>query len=89
MAPVFQTLFRRVWFKTRKEGSGIVRLRHGRLPRIGTHVPRDDLGSRSRAGVTAYGGLLRHAGRRYEKWKEWTGKPWWVLLGRSGRRFGV
>ena len=58
MAP-FLRHFRRVWFKTGKEDSGMVRLGHGRLP-------RDDLRSRSRAGTGAYGGIFRHAGRRHD-----------------------
>ena len=65
MAPIFPPLFRRVWFATGKEGGGLVWFRHGRLPRLGAHAPRDDLGSRTRAGAATHGGLFRHAGRRH------------------------
>ena len=66
MAPVLPLLFRRVWFETGKEGGGMVWLRHGRLPRLGAHAPRDDLGSWSRAGAATHGRLFRHAGRRHD-----------------------
>ena len=66
MAPVLPLLFRCVWFKIRKEGGGMVWLHHGRLPCLGTHAPRDDLGSQMQAGAATHGQLFRHAGCQHD-----------------------
>ena len=58
----FSTTF---WFATGKKGSGMVRLRHGRLTCLGAYAPRDDLEPRSQAGASRYGGLS-HYGRRHD-----------------------
>ena len=56
----------------------MVQLRHGRLPRLGAHAPRDDLGLGRGPELLHTAGffVMLGVGTIFEKkWKEWTGKP--------------